>query len=153
MVMIYVDDLILVYHPRNHSKFLERETQQLKLYEFRIMGDAVHFLRIRIKRNREKCKLWLIQDSCIEKLSKNFKVRIDKAPMTPLQIGTNWSKWKGKASSTEISAYQRRVGSNGFSSFATWPDLAKAIFNLSSVLHNPSPDQARAVDHYLQYLI
>ena len=61
--MIYVDDLLLMYHSRNKNKFLELEAQFLALYEFRVMGDASHFISIRILRNRKDRKLWLIQDS------------------------------------------------------------------------------------------
>ena len=153
MVMIYVDDLILVYHSRDQAKFLKFESQLLALYEFHVMGDATHFIGIRIIRNREDRKLWLTQDSYIEKISEKFNIKVNKVPKTPLPLGANWSIWKGTATPNQISAYQQRFGSIGFSAFATRPDISKAVSDLSGVLHNPSPEQLQAAEHCLHYFV
>lgn len=153
VAIIYVDDLILLYHPRHKLRFVEFEIQLLKLYEFRIIGDASHFLGIHIVRNRQERKLWLIQDTCIEKLAEKFKIKTEMAPKTPLPVGVDWTPWSGTANLNQISAYQQRVGSIGFSSSATRPDIAKAVSNLSTVLQNPSPEQAKAAEHCLHYLV
>lgn len=153
IVMIYVDDLLLMYHSRYKERFLELQDRLLALYEFRVMGDASHFIGIRILRNREDRKLWLIQDSYIDKISEKFSIKTVKVPKTPLPIGVDWSVWSGNATPNEVSAYQQRVGSIGFASFATRPDLSKAVSDLSGVLHNPSPEQSKAVEHCLQYLV
>ena len=152
-VMIYVDDLILLYHPRDKTKFVKFDTELLKLYEFRVIGNATHFLGIRILRNRDERKLWLIQDSYIGKLAQKFNVKAENTPKTPLPIGIDWSPWDGNATTNQISAYQQIVGSIGFSSFATRPNISKAVSNLSPVLHNPSPEQAKVVENCLQYLV
>ena len=131
LVMIYVDDLILMYSSQNSSKFQILEAELLKLYEFRVIGNAKHFLGIRIIRNQEERKLWLSQDSYIGKLAEKFNIKLDKIPKTPLPLGVDWSPWDGTATLDEISAYQQRVGSLGFSACATRPDISKAVSHLS----------------------
>lgn len=123
------------------------------MYEFRVLGDATHFLGIRLIRHREERKLWLIQDSYIEKLSEKFKIKVENIPRTPLPVGVDWSPWDCSATQNEISAYQQRVGSIGFTAFATRPDISKAVSNLSGVLHNPSPEHLKAAEHCLHYLV
>lgn len=152
-VIIYVDDLISLYHPRHKSQFFNFEIQLLNIYEFRVIGDASYFLGIRIPRNRQERKLWLIQDSYIEKIAKKSNIINENPPKTPLPIGINWSPWNGTATSNKISAYQQRVSSNWFSSFATRLDISKVVSNLSIVLYNPSPEQAKAAEHCLNYLV
>ena len=57
LVMIYVDDILLMYHSRDNKKFLELQARLLALYEFRIISDAIHFIGIRLLRNRKERKL------------------------------------------------------------------------------------------------
>jgi hypothetical protein len=59
--------------------------QLTKEYELRKLGEAKHFLRIRILRDRTERKLWLIQDSYIDKLGERFNSAIvEKLPKTPI---------------------------------------------------------------------
>lgn len=152
-MMIYVDDLLLMYHSRYEKKFLELQAQLLALYEFRVRGDASHFIGIRILRNRTDRKLWLIQDSYIDKISEKFSIKKDKIPKTPLPLRVDWSIWSENATPNEIYANQQRVKSIGFASFATRTDISKAVSNLSEVLRNLSPEQSKAAEHCLQYLL
>ncbi|KAI0993168.1 hypothetical protein K3495_g15016 [Podosphaera aphanis] len=142
-----------MYHARYKKKFLKLEAQLLALYEFRVMSYATHFIGIRIIRSRDERQLWLIQDSYIDKISDKFNVKTDKGPKTPLPLGVDWSPWNGSATPNQISAYQQRVGSIGFAAFATRPDISKAVSDLSSLLHNPSPEHSEAAEHCLRYLV
>jgi len=42
------------------------------------LGELEHFLGIRVIRDRPNYKLWLLQDSYIEKLEKKFNIHITK---------------------------------------------------------------------------
>jgi hypothetical protein len=48
------------------------------------LGELEHFLSIRVIRDRPNRKLWLLQDSYIEKLEKKFNIYITKVPKTPI---------------------------------------------------------------------
>lgn len=153
LVIIYVNDVILMYSPPDSKIFEKLEAQLLKVDEFQVRGNAKHFLGIRIIRNREERKLWLAQDSYIGKLVEKFNIRLDKIQKTPLPLGIDWSPWDGTAALNEISTYQQRVGSLGFSACTTRPDISKAVSLLSGALQNPSPEKSKAAEHCLNYLI
>ena len=66
----------------------EFERRLLAKYEIRCLGPCKYFLGIRVVRDRENRKLWLLQDSYIDKLTDKFKVQInDKPPSTLLPPG------------------------------------------------------------------
>ena len=48
------------------------------------MGEATQFLGIRIIRNRQERKLWICQDSYIEKIAHKFHLTTRKPPNIPL---------------------------------------------------------------------
>jgi hypothetical protein len=99
------------------------EAKLLALYEFRIIGDATHFLGIRIIRNRQERKLWLVQDSYIEKLADKFHITVTKTPKTPLPL-TELVPYDRQATPRQIHYYQQRVGSVNFAAVITRPDIA-----------------------------
>ena len=55
-----------------------------KHYEIRDLGELKWFLGIRIIRDRLKRKIWLCQDSYIEKVAHTFHLTDGKAPPTPM---------------------------------------------------------------------
>ena len=63
MIIFYVDDIIAIYDRKysDHMEEFERKLEQE--YVLRKLGEAKHFLGIRILWNRAERKLWLIQDS------------------------------------------------------------------------------------------
>ena len=65
-------------------------------YEIRELGKAKHFIGIRIVHDRADRKLWLLQDSYIDKMAKKFHIKPTKILKTPLPI-TDLVKYKGKA--------------------------------------------------------
>jgi hypothetical protein len=81
-----VDDVPAVYSPRDQDKMAQFGAKLLALYEFRVIGNATHFLGIRVIRNRAQRKLWLVQDSYIAKLAEKSHIIVTKAPSTPLPL-------------------------------------------------------------------
>ena len=63
----------------------EFELQLMNKYEIQKLGEAEHFLGVRIVRNRSQRKLWLVQDSYIDKIAKKYNITpTTKPPKTPL---------------------------------------------------------------------
>jgi hypothetical protein len=152
MVIFYVDDIITIYNRKNQQRMDEFERKLEKEYELRKLGEAKHFLGIRILRNRAERKLWLIQDSYIDKLRERFNVNTaGKIPKTP--IAMDLIPYTGTATPQQIYGYQQKVGSLNFAAIITRPDISKPVSKLSEFLKNPSPAHHAAADQALEYIV
>jgi len=74
IVFFYVDDIAVLFAKKDLSKLEEFEAKLLHRYEIRALGDLQWFLGIRIERDRVSRKLWLCQDSYIEKIANRFNI-------------------------------------------------------------------------------
>ena len=86
ILIFYVDDILAVYAPKHQERMKEFESRLMNKYEVRKLGEAEHFLGIRIVRDRSQRKLWLIQDSYIDKMAGKFNITVNRTPKTPLPI-------------------------------------------------------------------
>ena len=103
--------LQISYHPKNQQKFDEFKEAFKAKYEIRDLGELKWFLGIRILRDRENRKLWLCQDSYVEKITHRFHLENRKVPLTPMSSGI-LTKYEGQASPKEVHLlYQQKVGS------------------------------------------
>ncbi|RDL36452.1 uncharacterized protein BP5553_05804 [Venustampulla echinocandica] len=151
-LFFYVDDIIAIFAPKDAVKMDQFEAKLMAKYHLRLLGEANHFLGIRILRERSTKKLWLVQDSYIQGMSSKFNVNINaKAPSTPLPTG-ELGPYTGQATPQQIFAYQQKVGSINYASVITRADVAKAISRLAEFQLNPGPKHIAAADHLLQYL-
>ncbi|KAL1977801.1 hypothetical protein VTN31DRAFT_660 [Thermomyces dupontii] len=71
-VVFYVDDILWISRPEHAEECHAIGREMEKAFEMRHMGDAHWFLGIRIVRDRKARKLWLCQDSYIDKLATRF---------------------------------------------------------------------------------
>ena len=116
-----------------------------KEYKLQKLGEAKHFLGIRILRDRTKRKLWLIQDSYIDKMGERFNcATVKKPPKTPIM--TDLVPFTGTATPQQIYRYQQKMGSLNFAAIISRPDISKAVSKLSVFLQNPSPNHIAAAD-------
>jgi hypothetical protein len=87
IVFFYVDDIVVLVHPDyldNHQQF-ERRLEAV--YELRKLGELKWFLGIRVLRDWTAGKIWLIQDSFIDKVVKKFDLDLKSGgryPAVPL---------------------------------------------------------------------
>ena len=84
ILIFYVDDILTAYAPKHQSRIDAFELKLLQKYEIRSLGIAEHFLGIRIIRDRAQQKLWLVQDSYIDKMAEKYNITVNKVPKTPL---------------------------------------------------------------------
>jgi Reverse transcriptase (RNA-dependent DNA polymerase) len=155
ILMLYVDDIIIAYDEQYHAKAIEFERKLTAAYEIRALGEADHFLGIRIIRDRQERKLWLVQDAYISSLAAKFHVPISpplSRHTTPLPQATLVQN-PGKASEAQTLGYQQKIGSLNFPAVFTRPDIARSISKLSEFLQNPSELHLNAADHLIIYII
>ena len=152
ILIFYVDDILTAYSSKHQNQMDEFESRLMKKYEVRSLGEATHFLGIRIVRDQAQRKLWLVQDSYIDKMAEKFNITANKAPKTPLP-STELVPYEGNATAQQIYGYQQRVGSLNFPAVVTRPDISKAVSKLSEFLRNPSPLHIAAADRTIEYLV
>ena len=81
---------------------MDKFKQKLRAkYEVRELGEAKHFIGIRIVRDRADRKLWLLQDSYIDKMAEKFHVKPIKILKTLLP-STDLVKYEGKVTKSQI---------------------------------------------------
>ncbi|KAK7178015.1 Retrovirus-related Pol polyprotein from transposon TNT 1-94-like protein 1 [Paraphaeosphaeria sporulosa] len=152
IVFFYVDDIVVLFHPNNLAAHAEFEQKLRERYEIRCLGNLKWFLGIRVIRDEEQGKVWLLQDSFIDKVATKFNLRQKRYPPTPMDeepLGP--SDEEPVAARTE--EYQMLVGSLAFISCVTRPDTAKPQSVLSKYLQNPSQKHLAAVKRVWKFLI
>src|SRR5436309_16142097 len=122
-------------------------------YEIQKLGEVEHFLGVRIVRDWSQRKLWLVQDSYIDKIAKKYNITLStKPPKTPLPT-TDLVPYEGIAIAQEIYAYQQRIGNMNFNAIITRPDISKTMSKLLEFLQNPSPIHHATANQTLEYLV
>jgi hypothetical protein len=102
-------------------------------------------------RDRDQCKLWLCQDSYVEKIANKFNLQDRKPSATPLSADV-LKPSTDEASPQEIFKYQGKVGSLNYATTTTRPDGARTTNNLAEFLTNPSQQHQNAADQAIAYL-
>jgi hypothetical protein len=151
ILLFYVDDIVLIHHSKHTERVMEFEAQLMSKFELRYLGEINHFLGVRVIRQRDQRKIYLIQDSYITKLGERFNVQSNaRSSLLPT---VELTKFEGKATASQIKGYQEKVGSLTYAAVISRPDIAKSISKLAGFQQNPSPLHIKAADHCLQYLL
>ena len=113
------------------------------------LGELQWFLSIRVLRDRATKKLWLYQDSYIEKIATAYPLSAgQKAPATPLPT-EELTKYEGTTSPDSIHSYQRKISHVGYATVISRPNIARAVSKLAEFLTNPSPRHHSTANQYL----
>jgi len=83
--------------------------------------------------------------------SYNLTIPLGKYPNTPM-LTSELKAFAGKATPQEIYAYQRKVGSLGYTATMTKPDTTRAFQKLAKFLQNPGLEHYTTIDRTIQYL-
>ena len=151
IVFFYVDDICVLCHPSDRQYYHEFRTKIMRIYELREIPYFKWFLGIRIVRDRTARKMWLCQDSYIEKIATSFNLTQSVPPKTPM-IMDELTPYEGQATSQEIFAYQQRVGSINYPAVTCRPDVSRTAQKLSEFLINPGYIHLAAADRAISYL-
>ena len=153
ILFFFVDDIVILFDQQHTKQVDDFQARFFDAYKMRYLGELEWFLGIRITRDRETRRLWLCQDSYIDKLTAKFNVSFDrKAPGASLLYGKELTKLSAQATPQEIYAYQQRISSINFAAVITRPDIAHAAFKLSEYLINLSLHHLDCANRVLLYL-
>jgi hypothetical protein len=152
IVFFYVDDMAIAFCPEDTDRAQKFRADLMSRYKMTDEGELRWFLGVRVLRNREQQKIWLSQQSYIEKLAHTFKIyisdRMPQIPITTAELGKN----EKQATPESVHLYQQKVGSLLYAVIITRPDIARATSKLSEFLQNPSDEHHQAADQCLRYL-
>ena len=151
-LIIFVDDMLIIYHQTHRSEALELKNKLREAYELKELGEINKFIGIRIIRDRPNRKLWICQDNYIEKITHRFHLTSVKPPKTPLPSERLVKRSDGQATQSFMHQYQEKNGSLLWAAIMTRPDIAKTAQYLSEYLTNPSEHHMTAVDKAIAYL-
>ena len=117
----------------------------------RYISELKWFLDICILHDQEQWKIWLCQNSYIEKITKSFHLNYMKSAHISI-ILKKYISYEEKVSSQEIHLYQWKIGSILYVITITRPDLACTASKLSEFLQNSSPHYLAVTDQAIFYL-
>jgi transposase InsO family protein len=150
-LIFFIDDIIILSHKENASRVTEFKKRLMESFDIKDLGELKWFLGIRVIRDRPNRKLWLCQDSYIEKIANRFNLVVDKFPKTPMTTDL-LHKNPDTATAQVIHSFQQKVGSLLYATVITRPDAARAAGKLGEFLMNPSMSHHDAADRLIQYL-
>jgi len=151
IVFFFVDDIAILNRSSDTDAYDSFRTRLLEHYEMRDIGELKWFLGIRVIRDRLLRKVWLCQDSYIDKIAHTFHLTDGKAPPTPMATD-ELLPYSGQASPQEIYGYQRKIGSLTYATVITRVDVSRTANKLAEFLQNPSPAHHAAADRAIRYL-
>jgi hypothetical protein len=155
IVFFFVDDIVILVHPSNLHVHRQFEEELLNVYKMRKLGQLKWFLGIRVVRDWETHRIWLIQDSFINKVATKFNLRLKgKAVYPDVPLKENWlPKSTEPPNENRTKLYQELVGSLAYLASFTRPETARAHSVLARHLQNPGQKHLHSVIHAWRYVI
>ena len=156
IIFFYVDDVVALYHRRNSQRWESFKQNLFQQYEFKDMGEVKWFIGIRVIRDRSQRKLWLCQDSYIDRVASRFSTPSHTRYRSPLPVEdlTQYVRESDDPASTSaIFGYQQRVGSVLYPACLTRPDVAFSASHLAEFSANPHEAHINAIDRVIAYLV
>ena len=150
-LLFYVDDILLMSRKDCSQEAFRIRDALLQEYDMKELGELRWFLGIRVIRDRSQCKLWLCQDSYVEKITHKYNLQFRRHPLTPMPTDS-LTPHTGRATPQQIHAFQGKTGSINYATTQTRPDVARAASNLAEFSTNPSQQHQDAADQAILYL-
>ena len=155
ILLLYVDDMLIVGRDTNKIDKLKKELS--KSFEMKDLGPASQILGINISRDRTNRKLWLSQESYIEKVLDKFNMGKAKPVSSPLGSHLKLSSKQSPSSEKEKEEmrnvpYASAVGSLMYAMVCTRPDIVHTVRVVNRFLSNPGKEHWIAVKWIIRYM-
>jgi hypothetical protein len=155
ILLLYVDDMLIV--GRDTRKIDRLKEEFSKSFAMKDLGPARQILGMKISRDRKNGRLWLSQESYIEKVLDKFNMSNAKPASSPLAGHLKLSSKLSPTSEKENEEmkkvpYASAVGSLMYDMVCTRPDVAHAVGVVSRFLSNPGKEHWAAMKWILRYL-
>jgi len=154
-LLLYVDDMLIA--AKNLDDVVGLKALLSQEFDMKDLGDAKKFLGMEIRRNRSSKKLWLSQQSYVEKVLDRFGMSNAKPVSTPLANHFKLSSNQCPKTDKEVEdmaevPYASAVGYLMYAMVCTRPDLAYAVSQVSKYMSKPGRQHWEAVKWIFRYL-
>ena len=152
ILFFYVDNIVVLNIKQNADKLQIFEKTLLMKFQMRIFEKLNWFLNIRIIRNWKSQKIWLCQNSYIEKIAVKFNVENFKNIIVFLTEFFKNSDDEIFVIDQTIYEYQQRVELLNFAAVIIKSDIVLITFRLFQFLKNFSKIHITAINRVIFYL-
>jgi len=154
-LLLYVDDMLIA--AKNLSEIHTLKLQLSSEFEMKDLGAAKKILGMDIKRDRGGGRLFLTQETYLEKVLKRFGMKDAKPVSTPFASHFRLSAAQSPQSDEDEEymarvPYSSAVGSIMYAMVCTRPDISHAVSVVSRYMSCPGKMHWQAVKWILKYL-
>ena len=152
IISVFVDNYI-IYSKKGSPEIAKLKEQLNREYDITELGPDIHFLGMRITRDRKRELLWLDQKTYITKVLKRFSIEDYKIRTTPINKDLVLFKEElTLATPEELAEYQSIVGLLIYGIVETKLDIGYTVGVVSRFASNPNAGYLEATKYILRYL-
>ena len=154
IIALYVDDLLLAAKGMNQISWIKKMFSER--FEMKDLGEAKVCLGLEITRNRAQKKLYLSQQSYMNKIVDRFGMSESKPMLTPMEepkSAEDKLEWISDDDQDAVDVpYREAIGSLMYLMIGSRPDIAFAVGKLSRFCESPKWKHWLAVKRVLRYV-
>ena len=154
MIALYVDDMLLAAKTMSQINWIK--TKLSERFDMKDLGEAKLCLGLELSRDRKARKLWLTQQSYMEKIVERFGMNNSKPVATPMEEPNKLEQRLEFHSVSDEDAkgvpYREAIGSLMYLMIGSRPDIAYAVGKLARFCENPKMKHWIAVKRVLRYV-
>ena len=155
IILLYVDDMLIIGHDSSMIDRLKRELS--KSFSMKDLGSVKQILGMKISHDRKNRKLWLSQETYIEKVLERFNMSKAKAVFSPIASHLKLNSKQYPTSEKDMKdmgkvPYASAIGSLMHAIVCIRPNIAHAVGVVSWFLNNHGKEQWEAMKWILRYL-
>ena len=154
MIALYVDDLLIAAKTKSQTSWVKKMLNDR--FDMKDLGAAKVCLGLEITRDRQNKKLWLTQESYMEKIVERFGMINSKPVHTPMDEPKSTDERLEVISERDEDAvnvpYREAIGSLMYLMIGSRPDIAYAVGKLARFCDSPKTKHWVAVKRVLRYI-
>ncbi len=149
LMFFYVNDIVFAF-TASREKNAKNLIRRLKdIFDMKDLNSLNFFFDVRILQKFDT--IWLIQNSYMNKLIKNYVINIEYKATTLLSYQSLMS-YIDEMNQKKVHVYRQKVKSICYSAIITRSNIVKAAFELTRHFTNSDSKDLKAADHCIRYL-
>ncbi|QRV75461.1 Copia-like polyprotein/retrotransposon [Ceratobasidium sp. AG-Ba] len=148
IIMFYVDDIVICC-TKGHAERIKAEIKGI--YDCKDLGEARHFLGMKITRDREAGTLTLNMPAYIDRIIDRMGLRDANTAVSPMNTSVKLEP-RPEGEDAPYYPYNRAIGQLMWLAVTCRPDIAFSVNLLATFLHNFDTAQITAVKRVYQWL-
>ena len=154
MIALYVDDLLLAAKTKSQTSWIKKMLSDR--FDMKDLGEAKVCLGLEITRDRQQKKLWLTQQTYMEKIVERFGMTDSKPVATPMEEPKSRNERLEVITDFDDDAgdvpYREAIGTLMYLMIGSRPDISFAVGKLARFCESPKWKHWVAVKRVLRYV-